>query len=228
MGFKNIAGAVFGRLTAIEPVGMDKNRKTLWLCKCECGNEATSPIGSLMSGNTKSCGCGKYAGLSVTLERRKKDAFGIYHVRARNTWHGMIDRCENPANKYFKDYGGRGISVCEQWKDLRIFVADMGDPPDGMTLDRWPDMNGNYEPGNCRWATAKQQAQNTRRNVMADFNGEHLCLAEIADRIGMKRPTLYSRVYKAMQEVEARIGITKTVPAPARINQPEQQLLRFD
>jgi hypothetical protein len=227
MPFKNITGVVFGRLTAIKSVGFDKYKKTLWLCKCECGNDKTSPIGSLMSGNTKSCGCGKHIGFSRMVEERKKNAFGIYHTRARSSWHHMIRRCENPADKHFKDYGGRGISVCERWKDLRTFVADMGDPPEGMTLDRWPDMNGNYEPGNCRWATPKQQAQNTRRNVMADFNGENLCLSEIADRIGMKKSTLYARAYKAMRDVEARIGTAKATPMAVSHCEQIQQLLRF-
>jgi hypothetical protein len=143
-------------------------------------------------------------------KKRKADAFGIHHVRARNTWHHMIDRCENPRNKHYSDYGGRGIVVSDRWKTLQNFVADMGDPPEGMTLDRWPDKNGNYEPGNCRWATPKQQAQNTRRNIMANFQGERLCLSEIAERLNMKKTTLYSRHAAALREVERRIGMNPT------------------
>ena len=118
----------------------------------------------------------------------------------------MIRRCENPADKHYKDYGGRGIKVCERWKDLRNFVADMGDPPEGMTLDRWPDKNGNYEPGNCRWATPQQQARNTRRNVLVSLEGKEMCVADAADRIGIKRSTMYSRVAAEFARIERRIG----------------------
>lgn len=163
------------------------------------------------------------------VAQRKLSAFGTHHTRARNSWRHMLHRCENQENKHYADYGGRGISVCDRWHDLRLFVEDMGDPPDGMTLDRWPDQNGNYEPENCRWATAKQQAQNTRRNVMATFNGENLCISEIADRIGMNKQTLYSRVAKAMRDVENRIGQAKILTNYTRddLDAVIDSLLRF-
>lgn len=206
MPFKNISGQRFGRLTAVLPKGRDKYSKTLWECICDCGALVLKPIGSLMSGNTKSCGCGKHIGFLAVIQKRKDSAFGIYHVRARNSWRHMIDRCNNKNNIHYSDYGGRGISVCERWMDLKLFVEDMGDPPDGMTLDRFPDMNGNYEPKNCRWATPKQQAQNTRRNVFVDFEGEKICISEAATRIGMPKSSLYAKISKAKKDVERRIS----------------------
>lgn len=206
MPYKNIADMVFGRLTAIKPVGKDKNGKTLWQCVCACGGEIERPIGALLSGNTKSCGCGRHIGFMREIEKKKKEAFGIHHVRARNSWRHMIDRCTNPENKHFKDYGGRGILVCERWMALKLFVIDMGDPPDGMTLDRWPNKNGNYELNNCRWATPKQQARNTRRNVLAWLGNELLCVAEISERTGVNHATLRSRIDAQMRCVEQRIS----------------------
>lgn len=206
---KNVAGVSFGWLTAIRPEGKDKYGKTLWICSCACGKEVAVNINSLTTGNTKSCGCRRSLAFVELAAKKKASAFGKYHVRARTSWHHMIDRCTNERNKHFADYGGRGIRVCEAWMSLRQFVADMGDPPEGMTLDRWPDKNGNYEPGNCRWATPKQQAQNTRRNVMVVCEGETLCASEVADRIGIKRSTLYSRIAASKREVEDRIGIAK-------------------
>jgi hypothetical protein len=207
--FKEIAGQAFGRLTAVRRMGKDRFGKTQWECACKCGVIILVDVSRLIGGNTKSCGCLVGDAFRKKNEQRKADAFGKYHVRARNSWRHMIRRCENPADKFYKDYGGRGIKVCDRWKDLKSFVADMGDPPDGMTLDRWPDKNGNYEPGNCRWATPKQQAQNTRRNVMVSLEGESMCLSEAADRIGITRTTLFSRVAVELKKVEKRIGMPR-------------------
>ena len=193
MPYKNISGMKFGFLTAIHPAGIDKNKKTLWKCLCDCGKEKLSPIGSLMSGNTKSCGCGRNAGFQKFIDEKRKNAFGIYHPRAQNSWSHMIDRCTNPSNKNFNYYGGRGIMVCDQWLDLRQFVADMGDPPVGMTLDR-RNTNGNYEADNCRWATPKQQARNTRTNVFVEYDGRKITIAELAELTGIPGSTIYYRV----------------------------------
>lgn len=205
MTSKNIEGMKFGLLTAIRHDGKDKNNKSFWLCSCECGKSTRVRLNSLNSGNTKSCGCAKYEGIASYVETKKESAFGMYHARARNTWSKMIDRCTNEKNKDYQNYGGRGISVCERWFSLKEFVADMGDPPDGKTLDRWPNMNGNYEAGNCRWATPQEQARNTRRNVMVNFDGVTMCAAQAAKIIGMSPQTLYSRISKAKLDIDKRI-----------------------
>lgn len=194
MARKDISGKIFGQLTAINPTG-EKNRhgKSLWNCVCSCGNSTVVNVNSLNSGNTKTCGCGKYDGMKIYVESKKKNAFGIHHARARNTWSKMIDRCENSSNADYPNYGGRGISVCARWHILEHFVQDMGDPPIGMTLDRYPNQDGNYEPDNCRWATAQQQARNTRRNVLVDYYGEVICIAELALRTGVIAASLYTK-----------------------------------
>lgn len=106
-------------------------------------------------------------------------------------------------NTSYPDYGGRGITVCAEWHDLKAFVLDMGDPPDGKTLDR-KDPNGNYEPGNCRWATAKEQARNTRRTRYGYLGDSRLSFNEIADRLGTTVPALKRQEYRALKKVELR------------------------
>lgn len=112
------------------------------------------------------------------------------------TWHSMKQRCSNPSNDRFKDYGGRGIKVCERWKSFDSFLSDMGPRPVGTTLDRWPDINGNYEPGNCRWATPKEQQNNTRNNLRLTLNGVTHNLTEWAKELAVNPHTLRCRIYR--------------------------------
>lgn len=110
-----------------------------------------------------------------------------------STWLSIIDRCERPYTTKYPDYGGRGICICDRWKEFANFLADMGERPDGCTIER-NDVNGHYEPGNCRWATLKEQARNKRNNHRLTFNGETLCLAEWGERLGIGPLTLLQRV----------------------------------
>jgi hypothetical protein len=123
-------------------------------------------------------------------------------------WRAMIQRCTNPKNSQWTSYGGRGIAVCERWRTFENFYADMGDPPPGMSLDRI-DVNGNYEPSNCRWATFSRQARNLRKTPMLTFNGETLPLIDWAERLGINFRTLHSRLKKRGWTVER----TLTTPA---------------
>lgn len=202
----DLRGQRFTRLIAIESLGLTKQKRVLWKCICDCGNFHNVPSNALRSGNTKSCGCLKDEILKATNKRKIESALGSHHVRARNTWSKMIDRCTNPKNKDYKLYGGRGISVCDRWKSFKNFLDDMGDPPDKTSIDRWPDKNGNYEPGNCRWATATEQARNTRRNIFVKFKNEYKCIAEISEIINVPAPTLYSRYAKEKKRISDRIG----------------------
>jgi hypothetical protein len=103
------------------------------------------------------------------------------------SWKSMIGRCANPKNPDYPEYGGRGITVCERWLKFENFFADMGVRPEGMSLDRYPNVNGNYEPNNCRWATAQLQASNRRSNIYVPWKGAELTISEFARQIGMPR-----------------------------------------
>lgn len=115
-----------------------------------------------------------------------------YHV-----WAGMLDRCRNPKSRAYADYGGRGIRVCERWKAYKNFAADMGPRPPRMTLDRI-DNNGNYEPGNCRWATKKEQQRNQRRAVYVTIEGQRYRAIELADQSGLKSDTIIARAKRGL------------------------------
>lgn len=135
------------------------------VCRCDCGNEAVTTRSNFRSGNTQSCGC-----LSVEVKITANTTHGLTNHPLYATWYEMQQRCFSSKQGEYKYYGGRGITVCERWMDVRNFIADMPERPPGCTLDR-VDVNGNYEPGNCRWATKSQQMNNTRRNVNVTIDG---------------------------------------------------------
>lgn len=116
-------------------------------------------------------------------------------------WLSMIQRCCNPKNRRYKDYGGRGIAVCGEWKDFTNFLSDMGERPNGKSIDRI-DVNGNYEPSNCRWATTKEQQNNLRNNRKVDYKGTTLTITELAEIFDIDRYVLYARLKRAGWDVE--------------------------
>lgn len=133
----------------------------------------------------------------------------------------MIQRCNNPNSQHFDAHGGRGISVCDRWRSFEAFLGDMGERPDGTTLDRFPDNNGNYEPGNCRWATKKEQARNRRDNRLAEYDGETRCLTEWAEIKGVPVEVLRTRVSKLGWDIatalETPVMVTREIdPASGR------------
>ena len=156
---KNLLGMRFGRLTVIRFAGITRDGKpqALWLCQCDCGNTPTTYASNLQSKHTKSCGCLESVGIVTHGHVRGKT-----RTREYLTWASMKARCNNPTAISYKYYGALGVTVCERWKDFSNFLADMGTRPEGMSIDRFPDKNGNYEPGNCRWATPKEQNNNLR------------------------------------------------------------------
>lgn len=168
-GIKN--GDRFGRLVAMSgemtPRDAKGNRKSHWLCKCDCGNESKVVTNNLKNGHTRSCGC--LVG-DTTREMRFVHGMSKRAERAAEygVWSGINTRCFNKNSHSFHHYGGRGITVCDRWRNsFTAFLEDMGPRPSPQhSIDRWPNNDGNYEPGNCRWATRVEQVRNRRVSVI--------------------------------------------------------------
>lgn len=205
--FIDLTGKRFGLLTVLRMGELRHARngqpKQTWICACDCGAERTVYGIALRHGQTKSCGCLQPA--VVALMSTKHGMSGTPEFK---TWAQMISRCENARLPDFKLYGARGIKVCERWRaDFLAFYADMGPRPSPRhSIDRI-NSNGDYELANCRWALPVVQARNTARNVYVEINGERMCAAEAADRFGIKRPTLYSRLARG---VDPRVALNIT------------------
>lgn len=153
----DLSGQPFGSLTALYLVG-DNPKRYMWLCLCDCGNQRLTPGSKLTGGTITSC-------RDCSLRRATKHGHAKQggekrHSPTYNTWAGMHSRCSNPNTTGYEYYGGAGISVCARWKSFEAFLRDMGEKPTGTSIDR-TNGSGNYEPGNCRWATKVEQANNT-------------------------------------------------------------------
>lgn len=155
----DLTGERFGRLIVLRDVGR-YNGGVLWLCECDCGRLIRVASGKLREGVTKSCGCWRRD--NMIKMNKERSTHGMFNTPIYRTWNAMLQRCENPNNTAYKWYGERGIFVCERWHKFENFLEDMGPRPEGKSIDRWPDNEGNYELGNCRWATSKEQVNNQR------------------------------------------------------------------
>ncbi len=158
-----------GRLVALEPVSRDRHHNVTWRFRCDCGNEHTAQAGSVRAGKIRSCGC---------FHRDTCTTHGMSRTSIYKIWAGIVVRCTNEASDDFPRYGGRGIKICDRWRKFENFYSDVGTRPSlKHSLDR-RDNDGHYEPSNCRWATAKEQARNRRGNHMVSLNGQIMTKAE--------------------------------------------------
>lgn len=163
----HIEGKRFGRLTVMRRVAPTIQRPEVWwFCRCECGRFKTVLGYRLRHGITKSCGC--LIRESAARSGRLCKTHGRSKTNEYRCWAEMFQRCTNSNRCNWKYYGGRGIKVCKRWRKFENFFTDMGLRPKGKTLDRFPNNNGNYEPGNCRWATHSQQQKNRRKQLRVE------------------------------------------------------------
>ena len=191
MAIKDYTGMTFGMLLVLgEAQRTNKDRRVL--VRCECGKEKTAKLDNIKNGHTKSCGCLKVSSAALRIKhgyaRQGKRGSSLYSI-----YRDMRTRCENSNYKEFYLYGGRGINVCQRWRNGFIyFLEDMGERPQGMTIERI-DVNADYSPSNCKWATQIEQANNKRNSVFLTYNGETLTIAQWSIKLKINAGTLYSR-----------------------------------
>ena len=210
----------FGRLTVISlhevkqlytRDGTKNGKRYYYLCKCECGNGIIVEKHNLISGNSKSCGCYNHDRIMERCYKHngfKERLYGVYR--------GMLQRCNCKTHKHYANYGGRGIKVCDEWKDYNSFrewSINNGYKTE-LSIDRI-DNNKGYSPDNCRWVTRVEQARNTRRSRIIEFNGERLTMIEWSNKIGISEGTLFARLKSGW-------SINKALSTPLRSMQTEK------
>jgi len=184
----NLIGQRFGRLVVISKADSEKNGHTRWNCICDCGGTTTVRSSHLLSGDTRSCGCIGREMLSKMCLKH-----GMSETTTYDCWAAMKQRCVNPSSHAYRNYGGRGITVCERWMKFENFYVDMGECPIGLTLER-KDNNSGYYHENCCWDTPKTQSRNKRSNRIIKYDGKSQCLAAWAEELGIERHTLWYRL----------------------------------
>lgn len=203
----DISGRTFERLTVLYRDTSCRPGRSVWVCECACGAVVSVAGKSLVSGNTKSCGCLQRES-RVTNGERKKHGRGSNKPGHRDatyiSWFSMKSRCDRVTDKEYHRYGANGVRYCRRWKEFENFLIDMGERPKGKTLDRInPD--GNYTPDNCRWASRAEQGQNLRTTRKFAYGGEMLSLTEMSNLFGMSREKLKYRLCEKGLSVEDAI-----------------------
>lgn len=196
----DLVGQKFDRLTVISRTDKNLQGNYSWLCRCNCGKEKIVSGSNLMTGHTKSCGCFAKERLvkrSTKHGHRCGDRTSMEYV----VWKNMIQRCTNQKCRYYKYYGGRGITICKRWKKFENFLKDMGEVPKDHQIDRI-DNNKGYDKSNCHWVTAKQNCRNRRSNYLITHNGKTQCISAWSEELGIRRETLYTRINRDGWSVE--------------------------
>lgn len=199
----DLQGVQFGSLTVLK-LGRSKGNGAWWICQCKCGKHKEIRASDMVQGKVNSCGCEhkeRIAKANIT--------HGKTNTKTYSMWLAMRNRC----NRVNQDYSARGITYDKRWDSFETFYLDMGEAPEGMSLDRI-DVNGNYEKSNCRWATREQQANNTRANVFIEYNGKCQTLAQWAKELNMNYDKLRSRVVRYKWSLDRAFDEGNT-PEPA-------------
>lgn len=223
MELMDLTGQKFSRLTVIGRAP-NHGRRTMWNCKCDCGKEVTVRAENLRSGNSKSCGC-------LKIDHHPKTANGLGKTRLAGILNSMKQRCYNPKYSQYYLYGGRGIRICDEWlNDSNNFYSwafNHGYKEDSVqaecSIDRI-DVDGNYCPENCRWVDSFAQANNTRRNIFYEFNGERHTLTEWSRIVGIKSGTLYNRINSLGWSIEDALTLPSS-PISQRNSIKNQQAI---
>lgn len=192
---KNLLGIRFGRLVVLSYAGFNNHKKSAWNCICDCGTERTVDALSLLSSNTKSCGCLKIThGLTRGCKGKMPPEY--------NAWKGARRRCTDSEDVQFHNYGGRGIKMCQRWMESYAnFLSDMGPKPDpSYTIER-KNSNGDYEPSNCKWATTSEQARNRSTNVRISCGGMTKCIADWEIFFSLKKHALRGKTKERVEEL---------------------------
>jgi hypothetical protein len=207
-----------GRLVAVERTGtLSKAGARLWLFRCDCGNEIILIPYQARTGSTSSCGCLRKEIHSARM-KQLRTTHGMRGSPEYSIWEKMKRRCNNPNDTAFANYGGRGITVCERWREsFESFYTDVGPRPSTKhSIDRI-DVNGNYEPSNVRWATATEQVRNRRNTIMVEFQGRYVPLSEVCESVGITNNRDLNRICK---RVSLGWSIERALGEPARYRTP--------
>jgi hypothetical protein len=196
---RDLTGSVFGRLTVLRRDNDGSKTRVRYKCQCLCGNKCTVRADHLRSGATQSCKC-----LNKEVTSAISSTHGMSGTSEYVIWSGMISRCFNPSKRAFPDYGGRGITVCERWRNsFSNFYSDMGPRPSRWhSIDR-EDNDGNYEPGNCRWATRSEQNRNRRDNHLVTVNGVTRCVGEWSELTGIHPEVIRKRLRRGWSDADS-------------------------
>lgn len=215
----SLIGKKFGRLTVVDNAGKSKYGGRLWLCECECGNKITVQTAQLNNGRKRSCGClqKEKASEIVLLAHKANQKYEVSSTSSLySRWSNMLRRCTDSKDKCFNSYGGRGIRVCDEWQDFNNFAdwAMANGYKKNLSIDRI-NVNGNYEPSNCRWVSMKEQGNNKQNTKYYEYNGEKKTLSQWSECYNINYKLLYERVVIEHWDLERALITPKMTPRQA-------------